>query len=143
MEYELFAEIVNDYKCKNPILFGLEPDRIPRVEEVEEFEKILSVELSLKYKKFLLSFGGGYFGFANIYSLDKESDFYLLNYNDIPVEKYLRISDNGCGDYYMLQIDNQKCLEQLFFYDHETNSISITEYSDIFEYLAYVGLKHN
>ncbi len=116
-------------------------DKILSIEEVKKFEKTLSVELSPKYKKFLLSFGGGYFGFANIYSLDKESDFYLLNYNDIPVDKYLRIADNGCGDYYILQIDNKKCLEELFFYDHETNSVSNTEYSDIFEYLTQEGLK--
>lgn len=143
MEYELFTKIVNDYKRKNPVLFGLEPDRIPSKEEVEKFEKALFVELSPKYKKFLLSFGGGFLGFAGIYSLDKESDFYLLNYNEIPVDKYLRISDNGCGDYYMLKINDQKCLEQLFFYDHETNAVCSTEYADVFEYLVQVGLKHN
>lgn len=141
MEYEVFERIVDDYKCRKPILFGLEQDEVCSAEQIGDFENILQIEFSEKYKQFLMSFGGGYFGHANVYSLDKKSNFYLLIHNDVPVGNYLRIADNECGDYYMLNVDNKKCLDQLFIYEHETKTIRTTEYADILEYLIKVGLK--
>lgn len=143
MEYDVFEKIVDDYKLKKPILFGLEHDEVCSAKQIEDFENMLRIEIPKKYKQFLMNFGGGYFGYANIYSLDKESSFFLLAHNDIPVGDYLRIADDGCGDYYLLSVIDKKCLDQLFFYEHDTNSIYTTEYADILEYLTKVGLKAN
>lgn len=88
-----------------------------------------------------MEYGGGYFGYANIYSLDKDSNFYLFNHNDIPITQYLRIANNGCGDDYLLCIENKKCLDQIFFYDHETKKVCDTEFADVLEYLINIGLK--
>lgn len=60
----------------------------------------------------------------------------------IPLGQYLNIADNGCGDFYMMRIDNGVCLDSIFWYDHETKNITETEYSDILEYLIQVGLKY-
>lgn len=73
MEYELFEKIVTDYKRRKPILFGLEHDEICSAEQIEDFENMLQIEFSEKYKQFLMNFGGGYFGYANVYSLDKKT----------------------------------------------------------------------
>lgn len=90
MEYEVFERIVDDYKCRKPILFGLEHDEVCSAEQIGDFENMLQIEFSEKYKQFLMNFGGGYFGYANVYSLDKKSNFYLLVHNDMPVGNYLR-----------------------------------------------------
>lgn len=88
-------------------------------------------------------FGGGYFGFSNIYSLDSESDFYILNnQRDVP-ENYIAIADNGCGDYYVIRTENGYCQKKIFFYEHEAQQIEDTEFMDIFEFLVAVGLKYN
>lgn len=143
MDFCTFNTIVEERRVKKPILFGLENDKILSAEEIEEFEKITKITLPEKYKEFIMHYGGGYFGYANIYSLDENSDFYLLKHNNLPFEKYIKIADNGCGDYYLLCIENGKCLEPLFFNDHEAGSVIQTEYMDIFEYLVKVGLKKN
>ena len=83
--------------------------------DVEQFEKTVHITLPEKYKEFIMRYGGGYFGYANIYSLDVDSDFYLLKHNNLPFGKYVRIADNGCGDYYLFYIENGKSLEPLFF----------------------------
>ncbi|MBD5453874.1 MAG: SMI1/KNR4 family protein [Lachnospiraceae bacterium] len=140
MEYGVFSKLVNDCKEKEPILFGLEHDEILSIDEIEEFEEKIHIELPEKYKKFLSEYGGGYFGYANVYSLDEGSDFYLLHYNDVPVGKYLRIADNGCGDYYLLLVDDKKCSEQLYFYEHDEAAVCAAEYADILEYLVKEGL---
>ena len=141
MEYEMFERIVGEYKSRNPILFGLEHDDVCSAEQIEDFEKMLRLKFPRKYKQFPKDFGGGFFGYVNVYSLDKKSNFCLLAHNDIPIGGYLRIADNGCGDYYLLKIDNKNCLDQLYFYEHDTKAICDTQYADILEYLVKVGLK--
>lgn len=51
------------------------------------------------------------------------------------------IADNGCGDYYLLHIGDKKCLEQLYFYEHDTETVCNTEYADVLEYFVKEGLK--
>lgn len=141
MEYKEFKSIVNDCKSKKPVLFGLKQDAVCNLEQIGELERILQIILPEKYKRFIMDFGGGYFGYANIYSLDLRSDFYLLAHNTCPIKNYLRIADNGCGDYYLMKLDNNKCLDRVFFYEHDTANIRETGYEDILEYLIDVGLK--
>ena len=141
MNFDNFNTVVEEYRAKKPILFGLEHDKILSAEEIEQFEKTAQITLPEKYKEFIKSYGGGYFGYANIYSLDSDSDFYLLKHNNLPFKNYIRIADNGCGDYYLFSIENGKCLDSLLLSDHETGRIVWTEYGDIFEYLIEIGLK--
>lgn len=141
MNFDDFNTVVEECRANNPILFGLEHDKTLSAEEIEQFEKMVRITLPEKYKKFIMSYGGGYFGYANIYSMDSDSDFYLLKHNDVPFENYIRIADNGCGDYYLFGIENGKCLESLFLTDHDTGKIVCTQYEDIFHYLIEVGLK--
>ena len=115
--------------------------RLASREQIEVFEIKQNIVLSEKYRKVLLQFGGGYFGYANIYSLDSKSDFYLLHHNKRPIEHALYIADNGCGDRYFLQVENKTCLEQVFYFEHDTGIVHHTNYADILEYLVEVGLK--
>ena len=141
MDYKLFKGIVEEVKNKKPVLFALESDEKPAQADIDAFEKETGITLPQKYKDFILDFGGGYFGFANIYSFDKNSYFYLLKHNNRPFDKYLKIADNGCGDYWLFCIENGKCMENVFFNDHGAGTAVQTEYRDILEYLTAIGLK--
>ncbi len=141
MNFDNFNTLVDECGAKKPILFGLEHDKILCAEEIEQLEKTVHIALPEKYKEFIMNYGGGYFGYANIYSLDIDSNFYLLKHNNLPFEKFIRIADNGCGDHYLFCIDKGKCLEPLYYYDHESGKTIPTEYEDVFEYLVKVGLK--
>lgn len=142
MNFSDFITIVDKCKREKPILFGLENDKIVNIYEIDKFEDENKIKLPEKYKYFLQRYGGGYFGYVNVYLLDAESDFYVLNHNELPIDKYLKIADNGCGDYYMFCVEEGRCLESLYFYEHDTGDISKTEYADIFEYLVSVGFKY-
>ena len=140
LEYELFEKLIEDCKSRKPVLFELGHDKTVSLFDIEKFENMIDIKFSEKYKKLLSVYGGGLLGFANFYSLDEGSDYYLLNHNSVPVGEYLRIADNGCGDYYLLCVEDNKCLDSLFFYDHDSNTVCITEYADILEYLVEIGL---
>lgn len=141
MDFHTFENIVAKAKVEKPVLFGLEHDTIPDRKEVLQFQKQYKIQLPEKYAQFLLKYGGGYFGYANIYSLDKNSRFYLGDHNKKALAKLLFVADNECGDYYAFRIENGKCREAVVLYAHDEQRIYDTEFSDIFEYLIKTGLK--
>ncbi len=141
MDFAKFTEIVGNVKTKHPHFFELEHDKIPTMEDIISFQEHYQIILPEKYIQFLLNFGGGYFGLAIIYSLDKNSYFSIYNHNPSQVKNLLFIADNECGDYYAFRIENGKCSEEIVFYDHDNNTIEQgTEFPDIFEYLVKTGL---
>lgn len=141
MDLDTFKEIVENIQIKHPHFFELEHDKIPTMEDVIAFQRQYQIILPEKYIQFLLNFGGGYFGAAIIYSLDKNSYFSIYSHNPDKVKGLLFMADNECGDYYAFQIENGKCKEEIVFYNHDSNAIEQgTEFSDVFEYLVKTGL---
>ena len=141
MDFARFTEIVGNVKTKHPHFFELEHDKIPTMEDVLAFQEQYQIILPENYIQFLLNFGGGYFGFAIIYSLDKDSYFSIYKHNPSKVKDLLFIADNECGDYYAFQIENGRCSEEVVFYDHDNNVVEQEAvFPDIFEYLVKTGL---
>ena len=140
MEFETFQEAVREAKKETPLLFELDHDNIPTIQDVTAFQEQYQIILPEKYIQFLLDFGGGYFGYAIIYSLDKNSDFFILNHNPARVENLLFMADNECGDYYAFRMESGKCSEEIVFFDHDSNTVQGAEFSDVFEYLIKMGL---
>ena len=142
MTYNQFIEIVEQIKKTKPILFELEKDKVVSEMDIFRFENDNSIVLPDEYKKFVIAFGGGYFGYSNIYSLDKDSSLFILeNQHSVP-GGYLAIADNECGDYYVLKIENDIVLRKVLFYGHEEQRIVETKYEDVFEFLVGEGLKY-
>ena len=140
MDFKTFKEAIKKAKTAEPLLFELAHVNIPTVEEVIAFQKQYQITLPEKYIQFLLNFGGGYFGYANIYSLDKNSSFFIFHHNPAIVKELLFMADNGCGDYYAFRIEGGKCRDEIVFYDHEYNTVQDTDFSDVLEYLIKTGL---
>lgn len=140
MDFETFEKIVKEEKAKKPLLFELQHDNIPTMKDIIAFQEEYQITLPEKYIQVLLNFGGGYFGYANIYSLDKNSYFFISNHNPARVANLFFMADNECGDYYAFRMEDNKCSEEIVFYDHESNTIQNTTFSDVLEYLVEIGL---
>ncbi len=140
MDFETFVKVVEKAKMETPLLFELQHDNIPTMKDVITFQEQYQIILPEKYIQVLLNYGGGYFGYANVYSLDKDSYFFIFNYNPVNVKDLFFIADNECGDYYAFQVEGNKCGEKVVFYDHESNTVQETAFSDVLEYLAKIGL---
>ena len=81
MDFETFRGIVRKAKTEKSQLFELQHDKIPTMEDVIAFQEQYQIILPEKYIQVLLHLGGGYFGYANIYSLDKDSSLFIFNHN--------------------------------------------------------------
>lgn len=71
-------------------------------EAVAKVEAELGQALPDEFKYFAVTFGGGYFGGANISTLDEESEWYVLSRPLLEVDgkKMLVVSDDEAGGYY-------------------------------------------
>ena len=129
---------------EKPKWFGLGADRRPSDQEVTSAERVLGVTLPNEYKDFVRVYGGGYFAFANVLSLDAESDWNLLSFN----EKYESLradhvifSDTGAGDFYGFRYVGGSCGSEVYLFDHDDAAWRATEYSNLFMWLRAKALK--
>jgi hypothetical protein len=144
MDYNKFLEIVNETRNKRPIWFGLESEPKGNDSQIEKVEKALSLSLPDEYKSFVKEFGGGYFAFTNIFSVNDLGDWYIVNLNSqiglIETHSFLAVSDIETGDYYGFTFEKGVCGSRVMFYDHEINKVEETKYENLFEYILAFGL---
>lgn len=144
MVWEVFLKQVNDVKQKKPIWFGLEADLVCSQDDIEFIENELSVKLTNEYKTFLMNFGGGYFAFSNIFSGDKDSEWYLISKNKelnlLEDKSFLAISENEVGDYYGYKVKDGVCESIISLFDHEENEIKKTIYDDFYNFVLKKAL---
>ena len=143
MNLKEFEELTQKVKAENPKWFGMESDCIPTVEDIELLEKYYGIRFPDNYKAFILQYGGGYFAFTIVYSIDKRSPFYIKNNVEVEFVKeknFLPIIDLETGDMAGVKINNGICEELMALYDHEENVI-IDLNLDLFDALAKYGFK--
>lgn len=141
MEFEQFEKRVEKARAEQPLLFGLERDAIPDREEISRFQQEYGVRLPEQYIQFVLRYGGGYFGYTVLYSLDRGSPFYLGAHNTKEPGELLFIGENGCGDSYAFCVREGRCSEAVVLWEHEEGRVLPAAFSDLFDYLIKTGLK--
>lgn len=144
MNFDYLQSLVNDARARTPVLFGLDGDPPAVDADILEAEALLGVEFPVEYKIFVKEFGGGYFGYTNVFSPTTSGYWSIVERNRLAGENsgdFLAFSDNGVGDYYGFVVEDGVCSKTVYFFDHETSDISESGYADLFDYLADVGLK--
>lgn len=138
MNFNEFKDLVEVIKRAHPVWFGLAPDKSVNESAIVSVETKLEVKLPDEYKEFILKYGGGYFSFSIVYSLDDVSDWNLIKVNHEYLSLragYILISENGVGDFYGYKVINGICSSEIYFYDHETEGWEKTLFSNLFDYL--------
>ena len=145
MNFEDFNELVQKVKSDHPIWFGIEPDEIPDDTTIRLAEEKLYTQLPDDYINFILEYGGGYFAFSNVFSLQERSDFNLvyLNYKYDAVDSgYVLFSENNSGDIFGFKTVDGICEPKIHFYDHEIEIWQESQYCNLFDYLEKVALSN-
>lgn len=145
MDFEAFKELVEKTKNDHPVWFGMESDESPANKALTEAEEKLGAKLPSDYKDFIFEYGGGYFAFSNVYSLEVGSDWNLVDINckyDAIRIGYVLISENGSGDFYGFKIVNGVCEPKIYFYDHEVDIWQESPHSNLFDYLEKSALSN-
>lgn len=144
MDVSEFFSLVERVQARWPIWFQLDRDPPATDCDLATAQDCLSVTLPPEYVAFVKRFGGGYFAFANVYSLEEKSDWNIVLRNreaGLPHRGFIAFSENGVGDCYVFRVDAGTCSSRVFFFDHETANIGETGYANLFDYLRIVALR--
>ena len=143
MEWEEFRIRVTELKSSRPLWFELESDARATEHEIRDAEASLGVTLPGCYRKFVREWGGGYFAFGNVFSVEPNSDWNIVRRNrTVCLAGFISVSDNGTGDYYGFKVVDGACGERVYFWDHEEpGSLRETAYVDLFEMLDAIALR--
>lgn len=139
-----FIKKVDEKKKSNPFWFDDEPDSQAEDNQILDAEDRLGVRLPDRYKDFVRTFGGGYFAFTNIFSVDSDGEWFIVEKNDearcyLP-DNFIAISDDEAGGMYGYVIHEGQCSEKVYYWDHDSSSVSDEMYADLLEYIVAVGL---
>lgn len=143
MDFITFKKLVEKTRKEHPAWFGIESDACPTDNDLIEAERKLNTTLHSDYKRFILEYGGGYFAFSNVYSLEVGSDWNIvdINYKYAGIcDKYVLISENGAGDFYGFKVVEGVCEPKIYFYDHERETWQESPYHNLFDYLEKTAL---
>lgn len=144
MDLTEFKKKVFEEKIKNPILFELEADCISTSEQINEMELYYKIKFPSSYRDFLAEYGGGYFAFILVYSIDRNSPFYLpsnVNIEFVLKEKFLPIIDLETGDLAGFRINDGVCEDSVVIYNHENKIIKDLNIG-LFEFILMYGVKN-
>lgn len=144
MNYIDFLREYEMIKKSRPILFQLEHDNPVNSKIINEHEMFYGIKFAESYKKFLTEYGGGYWGFIKIFSVDCTGKCYIKNYVSkefINKYSFLPIVDLETGDFIGYNISDNKCTEELIFWLHEEKE-KINIKSNFYELLILKGLKN-
>jgi len=146
MDLPSFRRLVAEAERAHPVWFSLERDPPASAAAISQAELALGVTFPPEYREFLREFGGGYFAFANTFSVAPGSHWDVVARNQalagLLSQHFLAVSDNGAGDFYGFVVEAGVCDPTLRFWDHEACAVaSAPTYSGLFEFLSVVGLK--
>ena len=143
MNKKEFDKMIQTVKDKNPRIFGLNSDCMPTAEDIELLEKYYNIVFPKSYKEFLLQYGGGYFAYTVVYSLDVQSPFYIKNNVSLEFVKnnnIFPIIDFETGDLAGFKVNNGICEDIIILYSHEEKILSDTK-MNFYDALGKYGLK--
>ena len=139
-----FVNKINYEMSEREDWFSLSESYKATDKDIDIVEKKLGILLPESYKCLVLNFSVGDFAFQTIYSLWEDSEFNLLKinqqYSNI-AKGFILFSDNEVGDFYGFRVSDNICLDEIWFYDHETNQWEQTKYNTLFEIVYDVALK--
>ncbi|WP_078850206.1 SMI1/KNR4 family protein [Streptomyces sp. NRRL F-5126] len=144
VEYSEFEHLLESVRSDHPFWFENFEGWRSTEEQIAETEVILGVSLPAAYRRFMLTAGGGGFGFLDILPLNPQEgsveDLESVNREQWWDADFVAFSPVGTGDLWGFLVDNGVCSDQVTFLDHETRDM-VPEHQDFLEFLVSKALK--
>lgn len=144
MERADFVHAVDVARAERPGPWSLPGASSASETDIAEAEMALGCRLPDDYQWFVQRFGGGLFGFAEIYSVEPHSRDGVVDRNDRPwidTSTFVAFADNGCGDYYGWRVLDGVAQPEVVFFDHEDDVVRPHESGDFLSCVAALALR--
>lgn len=136
--------MVEKVEKEDPVLFGLDRDRIASDDDIDQIEDHYCLKLPESYKLFLKKYGGGYFAYTVVYSCDSDSVFFISkNVTKEWVDKYdlFPVIDLETGDLGVFKVNDGVCEDLVYVFVHGEEKVEKHGDHDFLQALVKYGLK--
>ncbi|MBW8829977.1 MAG: SMI1/KNR4 family protein [Burkholderiales bacterium] len=144
MDLTEFSVVVEDARAKHLHWFA-GAERLAQAGEIESAEKALGLRLHETYRAFLRNFGGGYFGFTNVFSVVPGSEWNVVDRqtkHEIPRD-FLSVSDDETGGLYGFRVNSDRMCAPEIYYLYLSGAEEQLErkFDSLFDFVVATGLK--
>lgn len=143
MDIDTFSALVESLKAEHAIWFEGESDRLATNSDLDALEAEIGVRLPNQYKDFARLYGGGYFAFTNVFSADRDGEWFILDQMisaSFPAG-FIPISDDEAGGYYGFVCKSGACEEGVYYFYSSEDDGPTFMFPSLFDYLVKVGLR--
>ena len=143
MNIATFDAIVQELKARKPMWFAGDAEPLATDEEIDHAEAELGVRLPSQYKDFVHRYGGGYFGFTNVFSVNQSSEWYIVSKWDLlpPKVDFVPVTDDETGGYYGFLVSGDVCSEEVYYFHPDEDELPSFQYPSFLEYVKETGLR--
>ena len=116
-------------KKPNFFLFR-EEEPLATFQEIEAIEKHIAATLPIVFKEFQQKFGGGTFGYAELYAISPKSEYYVFQEPLCPND-FFPIANDGIGGFYGFVKNENEFADKVYYWDNtlQRTSYQQTKYS--------------
>jgi antitoxin YobK len=145
-EFEVLAEPLHRKSAVYQAEYGfaLIEGHTVTAEEIANVEREMAVVLPDRYKAFMMRYGGGAFGFVDLFPLMPVSgwdDLRTINDREFPDRSFVAVAPVGTGDYWGFPVIDGRCHEQVWFRFHDASDDELVAH-DFLGFVTSCGLNH-
>ncbi|MGV9806463.1 SMI1/KNR4 family protein [Micromonospora chersina] len=114
--------------------------------EIAEAERVLSATLPVQYKAFMMRYGGGQFGFLDLFAipsigiLQEVEDVVSVSRAEFPDGSFVAVAPVGTGDYWCFPVIDRRCGDEVWFHYHDVDEPTL-EAPGFLEFVARLGIR--
>jgi hypothetical protein len=143
-EFEVLVEPLRRKSAAHQAEYGfaLIEGHTVTAQEIANIERQMAVVLPDKYKAFMMRYGGGAFGFVDLFPLLPVSgcdDLHTLNDHEFPDRNFVAVAPVGTGDHWGFPVTDDRCHDQVWFRLHDAGDDELVA-ADFLEFVASRGL---
>jgi hypothetical protein len=145
-EFEALAEPLRRKSTASQAQYGftLIDGQTATAEEIAKAELDMAVAFPVRYKAFMSRFGGGVFGFVELFPIvatpDGYDDLRTANDREFPDRGFLAVAAVGTGDHWGFPVTDGRCHESVWFHFHDGGDDEPVA-ADFLEFMAEQALK--
>jgi hypothetical protein len=125
-EFDVLAELLRQKSVASEAKYGfaLIDGRIATVDEIASVERRMGVVLPEPYKAFMMRYGGGMFGFVDLFPIVAEptpegDDLWTTNDREFPDRRFVAVAPVGTGDHWGFQVADGHCQDAIWSHFHD------------------------
>jgi antitoxin YobK len=146
-EFDALAEVLRQKSAASQAEydFALIDGCVATAGEIADIERRMGVVLPDKYKTFMIRYGGGAFGFVDLFPVvaepeEHDDDLWAVNSREFPDRSFVAVAPVGTGDCWGFPVTDGRCHDEIWFHFHDAGDAQLVA-ADFLEFVADHGLK--